>query len=69
MLLFTQPYVIKSAAKNSVSRYFDVETDATVQAKAVFPGVRDEPHHSEYHVSGLDHYIDSRFSGELFRID
>lgn len=69
MLLFIQPFVIKSSAKTSVSRYFDVEADAAVQPKAVSPSMRDEPHRSEYHVSGLDHYIDSRFSGELFRID
>jgi hypothetical protein len=69
MLLFIQPFVTKSPARKSVSRYFGVEPQATVKPKAVSASVRDEPHRDEYHVSGLDHYIDSRLAGELFRID
>ncbi|WP_445145352.1 hypothetical protein [Dyella sp. Tek66A03] len=69
MLLFIQPFVIKSSAKKPLSRYFDIKTQPTALTGAASPGVHDEPRRSEHHVSGLDHYIDSRFSGELFRID
>ncbi len=69
MLLFIQPFVIKSSAKKPVPSLFDVKADTAVLSAAASPAVRDEPRHGEYHVSGLDHYIDSRLSGELFRID
>jgi hypothetical protein len=69
MLLFIQPFVIQSSAKKPVSSWFDVKADTAVLPRAASSAVRDQPRHSEYHVSGLDHYIDSRFSGELFRID
>jgi hypothetical protein len=69
MLLFIQPFVIKSSAKHPVSPLLDVKADVTVPAGASSAKLRDEPHRYEHHVSGLDHYIDSRLSGELFRID
>ncbi|WP_266180104.1 hypothetical protein [Dyella humicola] len=69
MLLFIQPFVIKASANKPASSYFDVKTDLTVLPSAASPTVHEKPRHGEFHVSGLDHYIDSRFSGELFRID
>ncbi len=69
MLLFIQPFVIKASAKRPASPYFDVKTDLAALPSAASPAVHEKPCHGEYHVSGLDHYIDSRFSGELFRID
>jgi hypothetical protein len=69
MLLFIQPFVIKSPAKKPLSHYFDVKAEPTALFGAASPGVQDQPRRCEHHVSGLDHYIDSRLSGELFRID
>lgn len=69
MLLFIQPFVIKSSAKQSLSHYFDIKAEPTALPGTASPGEHDEPCRSEHLVSGLDHYIDSRLSGELFRID
>ena len=69
MLLSIQPFLIKASAKKPASPYFDVKSDLTELPRAASPAVDEKPWHGEYHVSGLDHYIDSRFSGELFRID
>ena len=69
MLLSIQTFLTKASAKQPPSPYFDVKTDLTELPCAATPNVHERPWHAEYHVSGLDHYIDSRFSGELFRID
>ena len=69
MLLFIQPLVTKASATKPVSPYFDVKTDLSELPRAASAAMHEKPWHEEYRVSGLDHYIDSRFSGELFRID
>ncbi|MFC4525637.1 hypothetical protein ISN76_20865 [Dyella halodurans] len=69
MLLSIQPFLTKASAKKPASPYFDVKTDLSELPRAASAAMREKPWHDESRVSGLDHYIDSRFSGELFRID
>ena len=69
MLLSIQPLVTTASATKPASPHFDVKTDLSELPRAGTAAVHEKPWHDEYRVSGLEHYIDSRFSGELFRID
>lgn len=65
MLFFSLPFVSepsqKAPASPLASTVVDVRDQVTIDTTSLH-------HHEEWEVGSLDHYIDSRVSGERFRI-